>query len=566
MKPIRPLLVLCICSAALVSSCHRDWRTYQHDSFRTSNQFFGGSLRDASKVGTLHVVWSWHPGLVGDPDVDPQMQVGFSASPVVADDMVFVGHLNGYMYAITRSGTLAWKFPCPATPRPLAGCPGPATGPAKPLTSVGGIYNAYYNPSSPGIASTAAVIRRVQGKTAVIFGAPDPSSNSGDGRVWAVDEKSGAQIWASPVVAERTKNEQISYDSPLVLGNRVYIGIASYGDNPLVPGKLLSLDLQTGIQVPSFSFFSVKDCAGNSGCGLLVPKEGGSIWSSPAATPKNALVITTGNPCTRGTNPQCNKEPAENHAPSMLQLDAASGVPSWEFHPVPWANDNDDDWASTPAILNSSCGPVAISHPKDGFVHAIAVDKTGPQVGQAVRLWTYPDTTFDGGTGNEYTLRPPAVWSEGGNDVAFTIAGGLDIITNPNGGTHRLYALNVCGGNRVRWWIETETKRPDGTPSAFGAASVTHGIVYIGDDAGVLHVFADTSIRHSNKFHCEYPPATVGGIIDYELCVLLGWGQTEIPVELATVGLKGGTYTAPALVPGRVYVTTRAGLVYALEP
>jgi hypothetical protein len=556
MKPILLLLVLCICSAALVSSCHRDWRTYQHDSFRTSNQFFGGSLRDASKVATLHVVWSWHPGLVGDPDVDPQMQVGFSASPVVADDMVFVGHLNGQMYALTKSGTLAWKFPCPATPRPLAGCPGPATGPAKPLTSVGGQDSAYYNPSSPGIASTAAVIRRVQGKTAVIFGAPDPSSDLGDGRVWAVDEKNGAQIWVSDVVAERAENKQIGYDSPLVLGSRVYIGIASYGDNPLIPGGLFSLDLQTGKKVTGFKFFSSKDAQEN-------PFAGGSIWSSPAATPKNNLVITTGNPCRPTTPPYCGSEPAENHAPSMLQLDAGSGSPTWEFHPVPWTNDQDDDWASTPAILNSSCGPVAISHPKDGFVHAIAVDKSGPQVGQAIRLWTYPDTTFDGGAGNEYTLRPPAVWSESGNDVAFTIAGGLDVITNPNGGTHRLYALNVCGGNRVRWWTETGSSKV-----AFGAPSVTHGIVYIGDDAGVLHVFADTSIRHSNKFHCEYPPATVGGIIDYELCVLLGWGQTEIPVELATVSLKppGAIYQTPALVPGRVYVTTRAGFVYALEP
>ena len=558
MRPIRWLGLLCICSATLVSSCHRDWRTYQHDSFRTSNQFFGGSLRDASKVGALHVVWSWHPGLVGDPDVDPQMQVGFSASPVVADDMVFAGHLNGHMYALNKSRTLAWKFPCPATPRPLAGCAGPATGPAKPLTSVGGQARAYYNPSSPGIASTAAVIQRVQGKTAVIFGAPDPSSDSGNGRVWAVDEKTGMQIWASPVVAERAKNEQIGYDSPLVLGSRVYIGIASYGDTPLIPGKLVSLDLQTGTQIPGFSFFSSKskDSAGN-----LIPNAGGSIWSSPAATPRNAIVITTGNPCTKYTNPYCSPEPAENNAPSMLQLDAATSLPTWEFHPVPWANDNDDDWASTPAVLNSSCGPVAISHLKDGFVHAIAVDKTGPQVGQAVRLWTYPDTTFDGGAQNEYTLRPPAVWSERGNDVAFTIAGGLDVLTNPNGGTHRLYALNVCGGNRVRWWTETGSSKV-----AFGAPSVTHGIVYIGDDAGVLHVFADTSIRHSNKFHCEYPPATVGGIIDYELCVLLGWGQTEIPVELATVSLNGALYQTPALVPGRVYVTTRAGFVYALEP
>src|SRR5260370_42615585 len=113
----------------------------------------------------------------------------------------------------------------------------------------------------------------------------------------------------------------------------------------------------------------------------------------------------------------------------------------------------------------------------DVFVRRISVDKTGPQAGQAVRFWTSPDTTFDGGTGNEYTLRPPAGWSEGGNDVAFTIAGGLDIITNPSGGTHRLYALNVCGGNRVRLWVDTAPKRTNGAPPASSTAGVTHRIV-----------------------------------------------------------------------------------------
>jgi len=71
---------------------------------------------------------------VGDPDDQ------FSASPTVYKGKVFVGNLNGRLYAVDRAaGGFLWKYP--PNPQP-------------PLLS-----QFLGNPSGPGVASSATVAR-----------------------------------------------------------------------------------------------------------------------------------------------------------------------------------------------------------------------------------------------------------------------------------------------------------------------------------------------------------------------------------------------------------------------
>src|SRR5690348_11525140 len=87
-----------------------EWPEFQHDELRTANQRHATPLSDPSKVRTLRVLWQWHPGQVGDPD-GGSIGGGFSVSPAVYHDRVYVGHLNGRMYALDTQGNFLWKYP-----------------------------------------------------------------------------------------------------------------------------------------------------------------------------------------------------------------------------------------------------------------------------------------------------------------------------------------------------------------------------------------------------------------------------------------------------------------------
>jgi outer membrane protein assembly factor BamB len=455
---------------------------------------------------------------------------GFSASPVVYGDKVFVGHLNGHMYALdAKTGKVIWRYPVGNDP--------PLMSPTK------------CNPSSPGIASTPFAVSSVGGNPAIVFGAPDPSSNNGDGKVWALNANTGTLIWKSPVLAVRASNEQIGYDSPVVWRNHVYVGISNHCDSPIIAGKVFALDLATGALLPGFTTF------------VASAIRGGGLWSSPAATADGDVLITTGNGCV-SYNGGCTTEPNPNHALSMIRLDGASGNMIWKFQPVPWSLDDDPDWAAVPTIQSASCGIRAVAPMKDGYTHALDIGPSAPTgdpvaLALSLRRWSFPPAAipFMGGDhGDIRYTRGAATWK----DVVFAVTGGRDVSVNPTAGYSRLYALNTCSSDyeRVRWWLEFDGW---GWPT-MGAPSVTRGIVYVGTAEDTLYAIADPDVYPAIGWQCDYP-----GVSNAD-CAANGFRLTPIPAILAKVALSGGIRTTPALAKGVVFVTTDAGYAHALAP
>src|SRR5262249_39083058 len=138
-------------------------------------------------------------------------------------------------------------------------------------------------------------------------------------------------------------HERIAYSTPLVLGNKVYVGIHDTGDSPLQQGRVSAVDLLTGKLLP-FSFVG----AGSSGSG---------VWNSPA-TDGTGVFVTTGNTrcdylnppsgC-KPTEPNCGCKPTEpkpNYGLSMIRIDKDTGKIVWAFQPVPFRLDDDPDWAA----------------------------------------------------------------------------------------------------------------------------------------------------------------------------------------------------------------------------
>ena len=249
------------------------------------------ALSNPARVPSLAVRWTFNvPAADTVAGADP----GFRASPVEDDGRVFIGSGNGRVYALNaETGTVLWKFPAP---------------PAAPLRS-----QFTCNPSSQGIASSAAVAE-IGGKDAVIFGAPDPSIGTGlgEGRLFALNAKTGAVIWKSPVIARVTGttsgsttefHQQIGYSSPVVHGDRIYIGVGDHCDNPIQKGRVVSVRLNDGAIDPAFTYCSTGTCADAT--------RGGGVWSGVAAWGEG-VYATTGNTASAGP------EPSPNHGLSML--------------------------------------------------------------------------------------------------------------------------------------------------------------------------------------------------------------------------------------------------------
>jgi outer membrane protein assembly factor BamB len=521
-----------------VLGCSKDWPAFRHNLLRTAHQGRSSPLADPTRAPSLAVRWTYPATGALSP---------FRASPIVYRGRVFIGNANGRFYALdANTGALLWQYPPTASPA---------------LTS-----QFTCNPSSQGIASSA-VIGNVSGADAVIFGAPDQSFGTGlgEGRLFALNAATGAELWKSPVVARLTGvdwgsktqfHEQIGYSSPLVFNDRVYVGVANHCDNPIQKGRVVAVHLSTGLIDTAFSYCSTGACTDST--------RGGGVWSSVAGW-NDSVYVTTGNVKSGQAF-----EPAPNRGLSMLRLNKDTGAVIWQFQPVPWDLDGDPDWNATVSYQAASCAAMLVSTQKDGWTHAINVAPGSG--GAASKRWSFPPhaTPFvsaDGTVhGDSRYMRSGAVW----RDVYITVNGGLNLTSSGvTGGLRRLHAFNACASDadRVRWLLDVPSTSVCAPTDKYcyrvGQPVVTRGMVYVGTDQGHLLAIADPSIWPAAGWRCSNPDITAAN------CVASGYSFVPEPTVLANVSLPDGgriVYTEPALARGKVYVATEAGHVYMLSP
>ncbi len=522
--------------------CSSEWPMFRHNGLRNASQPNNSILADPNQVNLLREVWRFD----APASTEPEQRNFFRASAVVHNGRVFIGNANGHIYARdATSGAPLWQYP---------------TG-GPPLTST-----FLCNSSSFGLAASAA-IARYENRDLVIFGAPDRSIGAklGSGRLFALDATSGGLVWASPELARLTGSgpddlhEQFGYSSPVVIGNVVYVGIADHCDNPIQNGRVVGVRLSDGQPLPGFAF-------------TATGRRGGGVWSPVAGgLDGNALYVTTGNTNTHDGFP----EPSPNHGLSMLRLDPSTGAVIWRLQPVPFAMDWDPDWSSGTSLIASSCGQVAVSTMKDGWVWAAnATSGTAPNA--SIR-WRFPAigpfTPGDGTRhGDSRYLVPGAAWK----DVFITMAGGELLtqeftFTDPNPwalppqiwpGFGKLHAINICAGGagRIRWIADVPSVTPD-ADYQLGPPTVTRGIVYVGTASGHLVAIADPTVYPPTGSRCTRTDVSKGD------CVANGFTLIPIPRVLLDLPVNAGAIrTEPVLAGGRVFVATLNGTLVALQP
>jgi outer membrane protein assembly factor BamB len=277
-----------------------DWPAYLH-GVRHWSATTGPTTITLANAGSLKAAWMFQEQ---PPTGIRQPQGGFSASPTVADGMVFIGSQTGDLYALREStGKLVWK-------RTLD------------YEQVGNNGHCLRVRGIVGTATVAADPRT--GKPVVYV--------PGARYLYALDAATGTQLWKSlvgPAGSARVVGAYFNYASPTVTNGLVYDGVSSSCNAPFVRGGVQSFSQLTGRLQHSFW----TDPPGQVGA---------SVWSSEAVT-KSWVWVTTGDPLFTGTHLY--------HAYSFVRLDARTLALRGAFQ-LQLGQATDLDFGSSPTLFH----------------------------------------------------------------------------------------------------------------------------------------------------------------------------------------------------------------------
>ena len=222
-------------------SATADWPAYLDGPLHTS---YAPAQRAITPASAPNLVRKWRY-------LQPS---GFYASPTVADGAVFIGSNTGWFYKFKEAtGTVMGRRYLglqPALECPATGFVSTATIAASPTTHRDTVYVA-----------------------------------GPDGYLYALNASDLAVQWKSVIaIPSATVNDYYNWSSPTVANGKVYIGVSSNCDSPLVRGGVIAFDQGSGKKLAHF--FTVPAGSANAG---------GSVWSSVAVAANGDVFASTGN-------------------------------------------------------------------------------------------------------------------------------------------------------------------------------------------------------------------------------------------------------------------------------
>jgi outer membrane protein assembly factor BamB len=300
------ILVLLIGAAPGVTQAEvADWPSYLFGPTHSSWNSLATAITPSNAAGLVQA-WQWTPDA---PTLAGQPEGSLFASPTVFLGRIYIGTNSGNFYALDEAtGDVVWK-------RFIAFAPG---------TTCGAI----------GFASTATVAADpVTDRPTVYVGAAD-------GYLYALDAADGSTVWRSVVaVPSVTENDYYLWGSPTVFNGRIYIGVSSQCDNPLVQGGLRAFDQSTGVLLASY------DTVPNR-------RAGGSIWTSAAAQ-TGSVWVTTGNEDSGSSQ--------IGDSNSIVRLDSLTLVKQ-DIWTVPLLQQtHDGDFGASPTLFSAQIGRILTS-------------------------------------------------------------------------------------------------------------------------------------------------------------------------------------------------------------
>jgi quinohemoprotein ethanol dehydrogenase len=203
-----------------------------------------------------------------------------------------------------------------------------------------------------------------------------------DGRMWALDAKTGKPVWESRVVYPQ--DQYTLTMAPRIAGGKVIIGVSG-GDKP-TRGQFVALDAQTGkiswrfYTVPGdpskgFENEAMRAAAKTWGGDFYKNGGGGAVWDGFAYDPEaNLVYVGTGN-----AEPWVQKfRGAQNvdnlYTCSILAVDLTTGTLKWHYQTVPndnWDFDSVQQLMLLDLNINGRMRKVLTQAPKNGFFYVL---------------------------------------------------------------------------------------------------------------------------------------------------------------------------------------------------
>jgi polyvinyl alcohol dehydrogenase (cytochrome) len=400
-----------------------------------------------------------------------------SGQPTVAAGRVFVGNVNGMVYALdARTGCTHWSF-----------------------KADGGVRTA--------ISIARLAIDGAQ-RTIAMFG--DIRANA-----YAVDAGSGAQIWKTKV--EDHAMSRIT-GAPSYHNGRLYVPVSSIeevaGARPNYPcctfrGSLVALDAATGKQVWKTYMMEEPKIVGKNPAGTPIWKPAGAaIWTSPTIdAAKNAVYVATGNAYT---------SPAAATSDAVVALDMTTGAIRWTqqvtpndtyvinckkgVEPCPDDVGPDFDFGNSPILRTLPGGRRVLSlGQKSGVVYGLAPDENGKV------LWQYR-----AGKGSELG---GVEWGSAADDQHIYVP--VSDVLLPSEQAGGLHAVRLSTGERA-WHTPAPalscTTGAGCTGAQSAAISVMPGAVFSGSIDGHFRAYSTVDGKIIWDFNTMQAFETVNGV------------------------------------------------------
>lgn len=248
-----------------------------------------------------------------------------------------------------------------------------------------------------------------------------------DGRLIALDQKTGAVLWSKVVVPNQT--DYTITGAPRIVKGRVLIGAG--GSEYKARGYLSAYDPENGKEVWRFNTVPGNPAQGFGKEGLNKAAHeaaaktwgnkwwelggGGTVWDSITYDPETNLVLFgTGN--AEPWNPAANGREGDSlYTSSIVAVNADTGQYAWHFQETPedrWDFDSDQQITIADVNIGGEMRHVAMHAPKNGHVYLLDV-KTGKFISAkpfAPVNWT---TGIDPVTGRP-TINPDARYEKTG--------------------------------------------------------------------------------------------------------------------------------------------------------
>ncbi|MDR3462728.1 MAG: PQQ-binding-like beta-propeller repeat protein [Beijerinckiaceae bacterium] len=305
---------------------HRTWNAWRYSPLEQINK---------TNVKKLKVAWIHQAGDITN---------GLLSTPLVEDGIMYYVAPNNNVFALDAvTGTQIWHYQPKLNP----------------------IANqSFYAYQSRNITL---------GKTFVYLGTLD-------GRVVAVDKKTGSEVWSTQLTDLKKCYGCLFSSTPVLAGN-VLVGGTTGGDQPIA-GKIFGVDATTGKLL--WTFNTTKDDP-KSWPGDTGKVGGATAWNVGTYDPTtDSVYIGVGNAAPDFFN---NERHGDNlYAASLLALDPKNGTVKWARQEIP--NDHYDYDAAYEALVLDQAGKQVITHlSKSGFV--FVMDKSS---GALTNVWPMSKT------------------------------------------------------------------------------------------------------------------------------------------------------------------------------